>query len=330
MTPVGLSKMARDPNVTFRKKVVPIRSEIQHLCGSTNELSTAHSHSLSQCVSGQLIHDLSSGHSTELSGEIRNLRSEMATMRDQLIKTMSIIDRYEIKLENYALQVVTLSKKLESYENRVSQPPMGPEPSLPRTPIQKMQPLKEIVRKQVKPPISSTLLEIPDTANDTTVGFHNTSSRTFEDDAPARCEKSTAVDQEWTEVTRRKSRGPVSLCGKAGPTVTTLKAAESVKFLHLWNMASGAEEVLSYLKQLCSTDSCTVMELTARGSYKSYKIGVPAALYEKCYSIDVWPINARIKPWINYRRPAGSARAGAAAGASPPIRQPFRGASIAQ
>lgn len=69
-------------------------------------------------------------------------------------------------------------------------------------------------------------------------------------------------------------------------------------------MESTADEIRSYLHTLCGVDTCTVDELTPKGNYKSFKIGLPTAYYERCYSADVWPVNARIKPWINYRKPS--------------------------
>lgn len=331
LTPVG-SKKSRDPNVTFRKKIEPVRSEMQHKTNS-DELSipiTVHSVA-QQSTTNQPLHELSAKDSTELSVEIRSLRSEMAIIRDQLTKAISLIACYETKLESYALQVVKLNTKLEGFENRVSQAPLpGPEPHT-RTPTQGGQSRKEKAAKQSKPPATdSDLLKIPRAVNEVTIACDNIPGCSLRSESGVRSKETSTDDQQWTEVTRRKSRGPVSLYGNASPAVTTLKAAEPIKFLHLWNMASSAEEVLSYLRQLCSSDSCTVTELTARGSYKSYKIGVPAALYEKCYSIDVWPINARIKTWINYRQPAGPARNSVAAGSSSPARQPFRGASSAR
>ena len=108
---------------------------------------------------------------------------------------------------------------------------------------------------------------------------------------------------EWTRVTNKsKYRRPVSIQGAAGPTVTSLRAVEARKHLHLWNMESTADEIRDYLRTLCGTDACTIDELTPKGNYKSFKIGVPVACYERCYSADVWPVNARIKAWINYRK----------------------------
>ncbi|CAH2096855.1 unnamed protein product [Euphydryas editha] len=90
LTPVGLSKMIRDPNVTFRKK--PIK-EVQSSCGEPDELTV----------------------------EIRNLRSEIYILRDQLVNAVTLISSYEAKLENYAAQVVALSTKLEDYQIKAPQ-----------------------------------------------------------------------------------------------------------------------------------------------------------------------------------------------------------------
>ncbi|CAH1647466.1 unnamed protein product [Spodoptera littoralis] len=112
----------------------------------------------------------------------------------------------------------------------------------------------------------------------------------------------TISDQNWTEVRKNKPRQSPSLCGIAGPDITTLRAVEPRKYMHLWNMESSANEIRDYLQHLCPTGTCTVEELRTRGSYKSFKIGVPIVHYEKCFSVDVWPVNARIKAWIDNPR----------------------------
>lgn len=99
----------------------------------------------------------------------------------------------------------------------------------------------------------------------------------------------------YSRQVRQKSRKQESVLGTANASVTTLKAVEVKKYIHLWNMESEAEEVQEYLRILCPTGTCTVDKLTPKGSYKSYKVGVPVAYYDKCLSGDVWPFNARIK-----------------------------------
>jgi hypothetical protein len=92
-----------------------------------------------------------------------------------------------------------------------------------------------------------------------------------------------------------------SLTGTAGPDVTALKAVERRKFFHLWNMASGLEDVRRYVNSICPDGACAIQELTARGDYKSYKIGVLEECYEQCFCPDLWPVNAKLKPWVNFR-----------------------------
>ncbi|CAK1546378.1 unnamed protein product [Leptosia nina] len=63
-----------------------------------------------------------------------------------------------------------------------------------------------------------------------------------------------------------KSRHPPLLQGTAGPNVTFLRAVESRKYLHLWNMESNVDEVHEYLQQLCPGKNCTVEQLKSRGT----------------------------------------------------------------
>ncbi|KAI8434147.1 hypothetical protein MSG28_012272 [Choristoneura fumiferana] len=105
----------------------------------------------------------------------------------------------------------------------------------------------------------------------------------------------------WQEVRYRKNRFS-SVRGTAGPEATPLRAVEYRKYIHLWNMVSDADEIRAYLRSLSPESLCTVEELRPKGEYKSYKIGVPAVQYERCLSADVWPANARIRPWL-FRKP---------------------------
>lgn len=109
-------------------------------------------------------------------------------------------------------------------------------------------------------------------------------------------------DAAWVIVKKQKKRRPSPLCGIADPAAIKLRAVVALKYIHLWNMASDAEDIRQYLNQLYPADTCIVEELKLRRDYKSYKIGVPLAQYDQYFSTNVWPINAKIKPWINYRR----------------------------
>lgn len=110
-----------------------------------------------------------------------------------------------------------------------------------------------------------------------------------------------SANNDWVEVRKQKPKRFSSVRGTAGPEVTSLKAVEFRKYFHLWNMVSGADDILSYLRKLCLGGVCTVEELKSKGDYKSFKIGVPADHFEKCLSADIWPDNARVKGWL-FRR----------------------------
>lgn len=109
------------------------------------------------------------------------------------------------------------------------------------------------------------------------------------------------AEEGWTEVKKKSHRRPQSLCCTAGPSVTTLKAVERRKYLHLWNMMSGPEDVKKYVEQLCAPEAVSVEQLSSRGDYKSYKIGVPMSCFDTCFSIDIWPDNARVREWMPFR-----------------------------
>lgn len=109
-------------------------------------------------------------------------------------------------------------------------------------------------------------------------------------------------DNEWREVQHKKRRAPLSLRCVAGPSVTSLKAAESRKHFHLWNMLSSVDEIKIYLSELCPQRIFTVEQLKMTNHYNTFKIGVPEDCYETCFSVNVWPENARVKQWINYKK----------------------------
>lgn len=61
---------------------------------------------------------------------------------------------------------------------------------------------------------------------------------------------------EWQEVRNRKKRFS-SVRGTAGPEVSTLRAVKYRKYIYLWNMASGADEIRAYLQHLSPLKTCT-------------------------------------------------------------------------
>lgn len=329
LTPVGASKKHRDTNVTLRKKI---------------------------SSSVQADEDLHKPEYELLSVEIRSLRQEVASLRNELGKAVSLITSYGTKLADYASQfqsihtalktrepqsvaMITASCPLESSRSSLtasscpvtapvscplgtrSVPPALTTRNLTATVTSRFEPCEAALppssysiatKTGICPPESSKV------ASEVGVGTSNTAKRrkgkqTTQQVLPASqastalCPQDLEAQPQWTEV--RRSRRPPSLCGTAGPSITTLKAVEPRSYIHLWNMESNADDVSEYLRHLCPAANCTVQELTPKGNYKSYKIGVPDLYRDKCLSIEVWPVNARIKAWVNYR----------------PQSQPFRG-----
>lgn len=282
----------------------------------------------------------------------------MTSIKEQLTTAISLISTYEVKLDRYAQHVVTLNTKLEEYQNKVSRehreltytpPTRSTQAALAGPIIQEPKPTK-VPKQGSSTPLhtQSRLLKASNTEKikaleSVTVGgtarladevvhddHHKTSHINDVEIVRGSDDDVTFNTQQWTKVKSRKNRTNTTLCGTAGPTTTTLKAVEPVRYIHLWNMASNADDVLQYLKQLCPTGSCTVEELIPKGNYKSYKLGVPEAHYEACFSIDVWPINARIKPWVTLRKPVGPLRTSVALEMTSSNQLPFRGSKRAQ
>ncbi|KAH9638825.1 hypothetical protein HF086_012778 [Spodoptera exigua] len=296
-TPVGSKQ---DPNVTFRKKSLTVTSSTSNNNGDGNIAFTS---------------------------EINSLRSEMATLKVLLINALSLISSHEEKLGKYAFQVEQLNNKLEKYEKdniQIDLSRADPNSSSciisdtftsPRTnqlpiPMQhdverghKSSEISQQVKPHHVPPVNQTL---NNSVLDIVSQEHNTQN-----------------DGEWIEVKKRNHRQRQKpLHGTVDPLAIKLKTMEIRKYFHLWNMASDVDEVRQYLSQLYPAANCSVEELSARGDYKSYKIGATTTFFDQIYSIHVWPINAKIKPWINHRKSSFTSKTNDLENSS--SRRPFR------
>lgn len=143
-------------------------------------------------------------------------------------------------------------------------------------------------------------IHMPPNGDDTASDHHSHRGN----NKPHAADPNDSAGGEWKTVGPKRQKRQISLRCTAGPTVTTLKAVEYRKYIHLWNMESGADDVRDYLRNLCPNGTSTVEELKSKGDYKSFKLGVPAFYFEKCLSVDVWPENARVKMWL-FRRQSG-------------------------
>ncbi|PZC76454.1 hypothetical protein B5X24_HaOG204545 [Helicoverpa armigera] len=271
------------------------------------------------------------------------LRSEMSVLRELLNKAVSLISSHEEKLANYAFQVEQLNKRLEEHEkcgvqfNDISRMQDNPTSlsnvteATVQQPRRKPQPKRQA--KKVDNDQESHLspqLDIPRVEQVQVVSEKQTSDGSdivVVSQGPSSGAENDHCDGEWTVVKKRNSRQrPSPLCGTADPGTINLKAVEIRKYFHLWNMASGVDDVRQYITHLCPAANISVDELTTRGDYKSYKIGVTDVFYDILYSADVWPVNAKIKPWINYRKRISNTKtndtANMSSGQPLPFRQP--------
>lgn len=320
LTPVGSHKKSRDTNITFRKKVSSHIGVVQQNRNNDDNLRDD-IRSLKQ----------------EMSSLRQLLENSVAIIRvneTKIEKYMNQIDSLHNKLSEYKSENALITAELKFYAAKVEKLSTGVNPInssqttvlsqqkdqinssvitvrdqrgevssakvLPTAGNLKSMRRPTIPNDDLRPklaPSPPTMSEKPECVaapklvvnNDETKKSHASSA------APSQGEA------QWIEA-KRKNRRPTSICGTAGPAVTSLKAVEPRKYLHLWNMESNAEEIRAYLRQLCPIGTCTVEELNSKGDYKSYKIGVPLAYYDACFSVNVWPVNARVKVWITFKK----------------------------
>ncbi|CAH1642619.1 unnamed protein product [Spodoptera littoralis] len=303
-TPVGPSQ---DPNVTLRRKAMTNSPLFEY-----NERS-------------------------DLICEMNALRSEMSGLKELLTKALSLVSSHEDKLQKYALQVEQLNKRLEKYENSSlnnkyvtqTQPKTSIATTAVGTNIGKRN--EKVTKMDIAQITSPNLITNFEPSPMDLAGTQKT-AKGSESTPTAVQNNDDNTETEWKLVKRRNPRRPTPLHGSADPAVINLKAVETRKFLHLWNMASGIEDVRQYVNQLCPTGTNTVEELTPRGDYKSYKVGIAAEYWDTCYCNDVWPMNAKIKPWVHLRRPTRTIRTGGGVSGASNVsqQQSFRGTISSQ
>lgn len=109
--------------------------------------------------------------------------------------------------------------------------------------------------------------------------------------------------KDWIEVKSsrkglRASR-PSVLSGTASPSANLLRAAERRQHLHLCYLEEGTtgDQVRAHLTTICGEDVCFVEALKARGSYASFKLGVPSKLIECVLTPANWTRGICVKPW---------------------------------
>lgn len=243
----------------------------------------------------------SPGGSTILLMEMQLIRDQMTMLNERLVDAVSVVAGYHAALIDCSTKLELVSERLELLElssscsSRCDVPvPLVTGNTKGKTTEKRRE--VELTAPKTDKPVTSVDNGTSEkkTYADVASGSHSDFDIMHDNVNPGVSER---VAGEWQEVRNRRKRISSVRC-TAGPDVTTLRAVEYRKYVHLWNMASGVDEIRAYMQILCPGKTCTVEELKSKGEYKSYKIGVPQELYDRCLSAEVWPENARVKAWL--------------------------------
>ncbi|KAJ2937294.1 hypothetical protein O0L34_g19535 [Tuta absoluta] len=101
---------------------------------------------------------------------------------------------------------------------------------------------------------------------------------------------------------QRNNRRATSTSGivSGSATNTHLEGIEQVKYLHAcyFKKNTSADDLIGYLKSIKNECNFTAEIIPSKhDNYTSFKVGVPAAVYDALSKAAVWPINTRIAPW---------------------------------
>lgn len=253
----------------------------------------------------------SSGEAANLILEVQLIREQMNMLSERLVDAISAVAQYQAELADYTKKFEVVTERLMQLEVPPTCHCVSSNSTDGAIPERAKVVKKRRTRKQ--PLKSNEGLDKSDEGRGSDVHVEtdienptrNGSWQSFN----AATDGDESASENWQVVRNRKARLSSARC-TAGPEVTSLKAVEYRRYVHLWNMMSGVDDIRAYMQTLCPGNGFSVEELKARGEYKSYKIGVPQELFEKCLSPEVWPENARVKAWL-FRRPQGSGTASA-------------------
>ncbi|KAI5637534.1 hypothetical protein NE865_09667 [Phthorimaea operculella] len=249
--------------------------------------------------------------------ELRLLREQITIMNATLGKVVDSVQRCHEKVDECSVKLTDIDERLSTLEACQPQPEnefVSPVAS-PKKSKAKRRKNKPTSKDTSTPPAKdSTKTNITEKRSpDVTDAHLATAGPSKHPSTEKNREKLDSDDDssdnelnphDWQVQRNKRRRQKHSFqYGTAGPDATTLRAIEPRKYIHLWNMASGKEEVQAYLQHTCGSGTFTIEELRARGDYKSYKIGVHEPLFEKFMSPTLWPNNARIREWMPFRAP---------------------------
>lgn len=105
---------------------------------------------------------------------------------------------------------------------------------------------------------------------------------------------------------QRRKNLKISAVIKGTATDISLKGVEMHKYLHgcYFKTDTTPDSVINHLKSIHNGVQYTAEKIQSkRDTYNSFKIGIPAAVYEKFLSTSVWPVNTSISEWRPFLRP---------------------------
>lgn len=109
----------------------------------------------------------------------------------------------------------------------------------------------------------------------------------------------------WTEV-RKNNRRSNAIKKGGNNSISSLKAVERRKFLHVWrlNKSTTEEDLREHIKATLGRDSeITIEKLKPKTErdYASFRVGVTLSNFEKLCDPEIWPINVEYSEWIWFR-----------------------------
>ncbi|KAH9644691.1 hypothetical protein HF086_011860 [Spodoptera exigua] len=117
-------------------------------------------------------------------------------------------------------------------------------------------------------------------------------------------------NNDWIEVTSNRRNNPIK---RGNNCITSLKAVERRKYLHVWRLDKGTteENLKEYIMQILGNDSEIVIQKLKpkiERDYASFKVGVTLSNFDKLCDPEVWPLNVEFSEWIWFRYPTNAAR----------------------
>lgn len=224
--------------------------------------------------------------------EKNRLKAELMEANEKCRKLEAEVKDLKTKIENQSSSKNKVQKqkatknpqtqKIAEVDCEIVMSPVSVKNSTVQTPV---------AATSVKPPALSYAAVATKTAVSATAGVKQ--------DLSVRTE---AQNGNWIEVKHNKN--PV----KRGEncSVTTLKAVERKKYLHLWRLdkSTTEESLTQYIKGVIGICELFVYKLKPREerNYASFKVGVPEHFFEKLCNPEIWPLNIEFSEWTFFRR----------------------------